>query len=65
LKEEIKSIFLQRILAWESIMLFEGSNGLGVVCVSIGTGCAFLASEIVAFSANEIAFADSVSTKTK
>jgi hypothetical protein len=44
-------------------MLFEGSNGLGLECVSIGTRHSFFASEIIAFSANRIMFAESVGTK--
>jgi hypothetical protein len=51
------------MLAWESIMLFEGSNGLGLECVSIGTRHSFFGSEIIAFSANGIVFAESVGTK--
>jgi hypothetical protein len=57
-----KSISLQRMLAWESIMLFEGSDGL-LVCVPIGGERSFLASEIVAFSANGIVFAHPVRAK--
>jgi hypothetical protein len=58
------NISLQRMLTRESIMLLGGSNGLGQ-CVSIETRRSFLASEIVAFSANGIVFAGSVGAKAK
>jgi len=58
-----KNVSLQRMLAWEFTMLFEGSNGHRLECVSIGSRRSFLASEIVAFSANGIVFAESVGTK--